>query len=139
MCHSSCHSVFLAQVIGCFVFFVSLAMLVHHHRYKKTSHEFLANPLFVELSGVLYLLFGLVIVVSHNIWVGHWPVVVTIIGWIFLLQGLGRIFFPEAFVKMMKDLTAKSGYALVTWAWLIVGIYLLWVSYLRMTSGCMNG
>ena len=124
-----CLSIFLAQVIGCFIFFVSVAMLVHHQRFKKTMNDFLASHSMVAFSGNLSLLLGLLVVISHNIWVSEWPVVITIVGWIVLLQGLMRIFFPEAFVKMMKDLTAKSGYTVWCWIWLLVGIYLIWAGF----------
>ena len=124
-----CLSVFLAQVIGCFLFLVSLAMLVHQQRCKKVMHEFLSNHALVALSGTMNLAVGLLIVVCHNIWVSEWPVVVTIVGWVLLLQALMRIFFPDAFVKMMKDMMAKTGFLLMSWVMLIVGIYLIWAGF----------
>lgn len=124
-----CLSIFLAQIIGCFLFLVSLAMLVHHARFKKQMNDFLANHAMVAFSGNLSLLLGLLIVVSHNIWISEWPVLITIIGWIVLLQGLARIYFPEAFVKTMKDLMSKTGYTLWCWIWLLVGVYLIWAGF----------
>ena len=124
-----CLSVFFAQVIGCYLFLMSLAMLVHQQRFKRIMHEFLGNSALVMVSGWLTLVLGLIIVVSHNVWVGEWPVVITIVGWIALLQGLMRIFFPDTFVKMMKDMIAKTGYLLMSWIWLLVGIYLIWAGF----------
>jgi uncharacterized membrane protein YczE len=108
---------------------MSLAMLVHQQRFKKTAHEFLGTPALVAMSGWISLMIGLLIVVSHNVWVGEWPVVITIVGWLVLLQGLMRIFFPDSFVKMMKDMMAKTGYLLMSWIWLLVGIYLIWAGF----------
>ena len=124
-----CLSIFLAQVIGCFVFLVSLAMLVHSARCKKIMHDFLADHTMVAFSGNVSLLLGLLLVVSHNVWMSGWPVLITLIGWVLLLQGLMRIFFPENFVKMMKDLMNKTGYSLMCWVWLLVGIYLIWAGF----------
>jgi uncharacterized protein YacL len=124
-----CLSIFLAQVIGCYLFFVSLAMLIHQNRYKKVIHDLLSTPALVTLTGVVTLILGLLIVRSHNLWTTEWPVIVTLFGWFLLLQALMRIFFPELFVKWMKELTAKSGYVLVSWVWLLIGVYLLWASY----------
>jgi len=124
-----CLSLFFAQVIGCYLFLVSLAMLVHQARFKKMMHEFIASHTLITFSGILNLIIGLVIVVSHNVWVSQWPVVVTIVGWALLLQALMRIFFPEAFVKMMRELMAKTGYLLMSWVLLIVGIYLIWAGF----------
>jgi len=125
-----CISMFYAQVIGLWLFLVGLAMLVHHARFKKISHEFLTNSSLITFSGMVGLAIGLLIVISHNIWVSTWPVVVTIIGWLFIIQGILRIFFPEHFSKMMKDLLAKSGYTVMSWIWLLVGLYLIWAGFM---------
>ena len=124
-----CFSVFLAQVIGIYLFLVSLAMLMHQAHSKKVIHEFLAIPSLIALSGGLSLIIGLLLVVSHNIWVAKWPVVITIIGWIALIQGCARIFVPQAFVKFMSEITHKKGYLLLSWVWLLVGLYLIWMGF----------
>lgn len=124
-----CLSIFLAQVIGCYLFITSLAMLSQQQRFKKVALEFLGNHALVAISGWMSLIFGLLIVVSHNVWVGEWPVVITIVGWFILLQGLMRIFFPDNFVRMMKDMLAKTGYLLMSWVWLLVGVYLIWAGF----------
>ncbi len=124
-----CISIFYAQVIGLWLFFVALAMIVHHARFKKTVMDSLTHPALMTFMGFMGLLLGLLVVVSHNIWVPAWPVVVTLIGWILLIQGIMRIYWPETFAKIMKDLTAKSGYTVWSWVWLIVGLYLIWAGF----------
>jgi hypothetical protein len=121
-----CLSTFLALVIGLYLFFMSLAMLVHQQRFKKIIAEFLGNQPLLTLSGGLGMIFGLLIVISHNVWVASWPLLITLVGWITLIQGLARIFFPEHFVKVVKEMQARVGYALMTWVWLLVGVYLVW-------------
>jgi hypothetical protein len=125
------YSIFLAQVVGCYAFALSLAWIVHAQRCRKTMHEFLSNPALVTISGGLSILFGLLIVLTHPVWVSDWPVVITITGWILLLQGLMRIFYPDSFVKGIKDLMAGKGLNLLCWAWLLVGAYLIWAGFFR--------
>jgi len=124
-----CLSIFLAQVIGLYLFLMSLAMLVHHQRFKKTVSDLLGNMTLITLTGGLMLIFGLLIVVDHNIWIPDWPVLITIIGWILLLQGLMRLFVPDAFIKMSKDMQGKVVYTLACWIRLFVGIYLIWAGF----------
>ena len=83
----------------------------------------------MTFSGLVALALGLLIVISHNIWVPAWPVVVTLFGWILIFQGVMRVFWPEAFAKMMRDLLAKSGFTVMSWIWLVVGIYLIWAGF----------
>ena len=124
-----CLSVFLAQLIGIYALFTALAMLVHQERFKKNMHEFISNHSMIAFSGALHLLLGLLIVLTHNIWVSQWPVLITIVGWLLVLGGLMRMFYPERFIHYARELMAKSGYQVVAWVWLLVGVYLIWMGF----------
>ncbi len=124
-----CISTFYAQVLGLWLFLIGLAMVVHHARFKKTVMESLNQAPLMNVTGFIALLIGLIIVTTHNIWVSAWPVVITIIGWVYVIQGVMRIYWPDSFAKMMKDLKAKSGDTVLTWIWLIVGLYLIWAGF----------
>lgn len=127
-----CISVFYAQVVGLWLFLVALAMITHHARFKKTVSETLATGSLMTFTGLIALGLGLLIVLSHNIWVPSWPVVVTLFGWVLIFQGVMRLFWPETFGKIMKDLLAGSGYTVMSWVWLLVGIYLLYFGFWSM-------
>jgi uncharacterized membrane protein YczE len=122
-------SIFLAQVLGSYLFLVFLAILLHHQRHKKTMNEFLTNHALLTLSGGFGILFGLLIVAAHNLWISEWPVLITLIGWVTLLQGVLRMFFPDAFVKLVKEMMLKSGYLVWCWIWFVVGLYLMSVGF----------
>ena len=38
---------------------------------------------------------GLAIVLTHNVWVANWRVLITLIGWLMLIRGAVRILAPE--------------------------------------------
>jgi hypothetical protein len=124
-----CLSSFLAQVIGIYLLLISFAMLFQQERFKKTIAELLASPPLLALTGSIGVVLGLLIVVSHNMWVSSWQVVVTLFGWILLLQGCMRIFYPHRFVHMVKQIDVKLGYTLFSWIWLLVGLYLIWMGF----------
>lgn len=124
-----CLSTFLAFVIGSYLFLISLAMLVNQHRFNKIMTEFLADQPLLTFSGALGIIFGLLIVTSHNVWVADWVLLITLIGWFTLLQGILRVFFPHHFVKLAKELHSKVSYWLITWIWLLIGIYLIWAGF----------
>jgi len=58
------------------------------------SAQVARDPALILLSGILLLVAGIAIVRAHNVWSGGWPVLVTIVGWLALLGGLARMFFP---------------------------------------------
>lgn len=50
----------------------------------------------VYLNGTLLFVAGLAIVRAHNLWARNWPVLVTLVGWLLLFVGLGRMVAPTA-------------------------------------------
>jgi uncharacterized protein YjeT (DUF2065 family) len=125
-------SIFLAQVIGLYLFLTSLAMLVHQPRFKKMMSDLLGNMTLLTLTGGCGLVLGLLIIVEHNVWISDWPVLITLIGWILILQGLMKLFVPDAFIKMAKDMQGKVAYTLGSWIRLLVGIYLIWAGFYQV-------
>lgn len=124
-----CLSTFLAQVIGWYLFLTSLAMLFNQAHFKKVMTDFFGNQPLMTLAGAIGTILGLLIVITHNVWVSDWPILVTIIGWLTLLQGAFRLFFPAAAVQYAKNLQAKLGFVLISWIWLLVGVYLIWIAH----------
>ncbi len=127
-----CLSYFFAQVLGCYLFLICLAMLVHQVRFKRLVHELASDTGMIIFSGACTLAVGLILVISHNIWVAMWPVLITLIGWFMIFHGLFRVFWPEHFSKLIKDMATKNGFLIWTWVWLIIGLYLIWVGFGQM-------
>jgi hypothetical protein len=64
--------------------------------------EFIGSRALIFITGVLALLAGLAIVNAHNLWVPDWRVVVTVLGWLFILRGIMNLVSP-AVVQTMGD------------------------------------
>lgn len=80
----------------------------------------------VYLSGVLFFIAGLAIVRAHNIWVAGWPVVITVLGWLGMLLGISRAFFPRAHIAGFEnDLKAL----VVEIALILAGAFLSFKAY----------
>ncbi|MBF8263965.1 MAG: hypothetical protein HW387_1630 [Parachlamydiales bacterium] len=130
MCFSlavSAVSSFFAQVIGFYLFFICLAMLLQPQRFKKIMTEVLAHPASLFVCAATNILFSLVVLVPHNLWVANWQVLITIIAWLALLKGLVTLFFPERYVNMSKNLMSKQSYQVWTWVWLLIALFLVWM------------
>lgn len=86
-------SISLAGIIGPTL----IVMVVSELKlWNPTLYDKQIVPL-IYLSGVLLFVAGLAIVRSHNIWVLHWPVVITLLGWLGIALGVLRMFFPQAY------------------------------------------
>lgn len=124
-------SVFLAKVIGLYLFVLCFGFLVNKKNLKPILIDFLKSPPLVFLSGFLALIIGLLIVTSHNIWVMGWPVLITIIGWLSLIKGVIRVICPQFVVtKVQKWIKNDTFYYTAFIIFLIVGLILIYYGYI---------
>jgi hypothetical protein len=122
-------SYILAQIIGFYFVIVSLGTLFHKLRHRKYAQELLGVQSLVAIAENLTLLFGMIILVMHHVWILDWPVLITIIGWVLVIRGLIANFFPTLLMKYSKFLLDKKGYIFKAWLSLVVGLILLWCGF----------
>src|SRR3989338_4768437 len=94
-------SIFLSKVIGLVSVISTIAVLVRYKEHLALEEETAKNPTLVYLSGLAFLALGALLVVSHSVWMLDWRIIITILGWIVLLKGAGRIFFPKAVMRLI--------------------------------------
>jgi len=116
-------SIFLAKVIGLYLLIVSLWILVKGKALQEVIKEFVQSRALILIIAVITLILGLLLVVSHNIWVSDWRVVVTLLCWLTLVSGLVRLFFPQAVVAMAGKFPS-SGFRTAALFLIILGGYL---------------
>jgi hypothetical protein len=123
-------SIFLAKVLGLWIFVGSLAALIRPKLVEGIAKEMSRSEAFLYLTGFVALLIGILLIVLHNIWVG-WPIVITILGWLFVLRGLVRIFLPEKANKLLRWFLDHKNYLVFSCVvGLLVGLYLLYFGFL---------
>lgn len=122
-------SVFLAKIVGLYLGIIALAMLIHGKSFRKRIPE-MSTPAFTFVGGAMALLLGLLIVISHNIWVADWPVLITILGWMTLIKGVVRLLISKASNKINKVYAKNSAVYYVTVViLLVIGAYLSFMGF----------
>jgi hypothetical protein len=76
------------------------------------------DPGLIFLSGILLFVAAIAMVRTHNIWVGGWPVVVTVLGWLAVLSGLLRMLFLIQLAAIAAEVGRNP-------AWIILGTVVL--------------
>lgn len=104
------------------VMVVSEFPLVQPHLYDAQI------PPVVYLSGTLMFVGGLAIVRAHNHWRRDWTVLVTLVGWFFLVLGLFRMFAAEAYQRRSADASATT-FMVLEGVLAIVGLFLTFKAY----------
>lgn len=96
------------------------------HMIDKVTED---NPL-ILYAGYLHISVGMLLVVSHNIWVWNWPVIITILGWGAVLRGIVVLCLPSQLMKIKRSLIADSVLTSVGIFALIFGVVLSYYGYI---------
>jgi len=125
-------SIFLAKLIGPFFAIVGLSVLVNASAFLGIAKEFLSSPALIFLSGILTLPVGVAIVLTHNVWVANWPVLITIVGWLGVITGVARTVAPQRVAERGKTIAANHNFPYIAGGiWFLVGAVLCFFGYVR--------
>ena len=112
----------IAGIVGPTLIFMVLSEL---RLWNPTLYDTQIVPL-VYISGILFFVAGLAIVRSHNIWMLGWQTSLTIIGWLSVLLGLTRMFFPHLYIAQFKN--DNSAFILEI-SLILLGLFLTFKAY----------
>jgi hypothetical protein len=125
-------SIFLARLKGPPMLAVGIGVFVNGAAYRALIEEFLKSRALIYLSGILSMIAGLAIVITHGVWAANWPVIITILGWLMTIGGAVRIICPQGTEKVGRAfLRHKMGPALAGAIWLALGAVLCFYGYFR--------
>lgn len=125
-------SIFIAKILGLYLVITCLFSIVRY-QYVEDLLTSLKNENqrgIVFLFALMPIIFGLLLVASHNIWVADWRVLITILAWIMLLSGIYRLFFQDTWVKKTQWWLDYKGFSLtLTVIFFLVGCYLTYKGF----------
>ncbi len=124
-------SLFLAKLIGPIFVIVGIGLLLNGDRYRAVVDEVMSSYTLLYIFGAIALTGGLAIVLTHNVWVWDWPVIITIVGWLMIVRGSLRIIIPQQVEDLARKMVAGwpevlliSGVLVIT-----IGAFLCWKGF----------
>ena len=79
--------------------------------------------------GLISLLVGLPIIILHNIWVGPWEIVVTLMGWLTVIKGFVRMLNNSKINKLREKSMCHSKVIIAAWASIFLGCVMMYGAY----------
>ena len=123
-------AIFVSKILGPLFIIVSIAMMFNKGFIQKLMEDFSKNTALQYLAGVTSLVFGLVIVIMHNVWVWNWTVIITIFGWMGILKGVWLIVFPNTLDKFTEAYIKNKTFAKIhSVLALVLGVFLTYLGY----------
>ncbi len=122
-------SIFLAKAFGLYLVIFSIPLIFNWRGMQRFITDLIANRGTMLLIAVMTLILGILAVLSHNIWVWNWRVVVTLLCWLMLIQGVLRLYFPEQIQKMALRFQSKNSFMIAGFVTLSIGLFLLYCGF----------
>jgi hypothetical protein len=85
----------IARLIGPLFATLGLGMLLNATFYAAAVGEGAHSPVLIAISGIATLLAGIAILNVHSAWTADWRVLITLIGWLFIIAGVIRLVLPR--------------------------------------------
>ncbi|MBU1019095.1 MAG: hypothetical protein ABII07_00805 [Patescibacteria group bacterium] len=118
-------SVFFAQLLSPLMLVGGIAMLVNHKKIPKMIDEITKSYALMFMGGLFGILVGTAIVLAHNAWEANWVVLITLIGWGFLLKGVFVMILPDYMMELAKSLKKYENlYVIGGCCWMLIGLFL---------------
>jgi hypothetical protein len=129
-------STYLAKLIGPVFAAIGVGMLVNGAVYRLVIEEGLHSPVLIYFSGLMVLPVGIALVLAHNVWVGDWRLIITLLGWLSAIGGACRIIVPQLAVTIGTSVYSHPLAPLIAGiAVLALGGVLIYFGYLEFFEG----
>jgi hypothetical protein len=123
-------SIYLGKLIGLAFLIFGIALFSKPQDFQSTAKDVARNNAIMTLISFIPLVIGLAIVIGHNVWVEHWIVLITILGWLILFCGILRLFFHKEIMKRLAKMANNK--KIFVWTGIvmfIIGAYLAGKSF----------
>lgn len=120
-------TVVLARILGGYMTITGVALLLHRDMAEELLERLKTDSPLTFTMAILALVMGLVIVSIHNVWTGPVSIVISLIGWLAVLEGIGIMALRQRYIALVAPLV-RPAWAVVAWsiATLLLGLWLLW-------------
>jgi len=121
----------LTKILGAYMLVAGLSGLFYPDRMQKALAEMSKSYLLPYFDGALALIIGLLVVLHHNVWNSTSEIIVSLFGWVAIVEGLALMLLPHSFMagvaKMFSSKQTAMGWSIIA---LLLGAYLAYVGFL---------
>lgn len=123
-------SAFLAKLFGLYMLIVAALWATQKQRVDLAIKDFLASRGLLLFVGVVNIIGGLAIAIGHPVWELNWRGLVTLLGYLMILQGIMRFAFYDKVKKGADLLTSKKVWVVIA----IIAVLGAFLTYSGFTS-----
>jgi len=126
----------LAKVIGLYLIVVGLVGLRAPTRWTRVLEDMRGSPGLVYITAVGPFFAGIALVTIHSLWTDPLAIVISLVGWLVLVESLLLFAVPDAFLRLGVSLVGPRSSPVWAAVSLVLGVLLLIAALLgRATAG----
>ncbi|MGY5847902.1 hypothetical protein ACW6QP_10835 [Salegentibacter sp. HM20] len=99
-------SIFLAKFWGWYLLIFFFILSFNPKRIRQIFED-LRDQKFLILVAFMAIILGLLNVLFHNVWELNWRLLITGLGWLALLMGIGLFVFPDSVTSRLEIIEIK--------------------------------
>jgi len=115
------------QLVGLIYLSIGLGVLINAKFYNKIFDDYVKNFTMIYFSGYVFLIIGFFLIIFYGDWAYiHSRFVISLIGWMALVNGLFILISPDKYALFLKKM--RRGQKTLKWqAWFVflVGVFLI--------------
>ncbi len=114
-------SILMARIVALIYIPIGIGLLTGQIKAKAMIKSYKDSAAFTLFVGIFAVIAGLLLVHYHNLWVKDWQVLITLIGWIAVIEGVLFIAFPKTLLSYSERMSKNMTF----WNWFALGFGLL--------------
>ncbi len=95
----------LALALGAYMLAAGIGGILDRSRWEDILKELSERPGLSFIAGIVTLALGVTIILAHNDWSGLLAGLISLVGWLAVLEGLVLIAFPKPLMDLAQKLT----------------------------------
>lgn len=125
-------TVLIAKIIGPYLLITAAGFGLSRSFYERmVTGNANADPILLNLSGAVHFVFGVLLLISHFVWVSIASVAVSLFGVALIAKGAVLIIAPEMALKAPKTVGRTLNFSMIGFA--VAGAYFTYVGYFGAT------
>lgn len=121
-------TLFVARAVALVYLPMGVGLMTGQISGKAMVKSYKDSPGLALWIGIFAVLAGTFLVQYHNIWVKGWPILVTLLGWVAVIEGVAFIAFPKALLPLSEKMSKNDK----TWGFigLLLGLLFGYLGFL---------
>ncbi len=116
---------FLAKLVGLYLVIMSVALFLRAKDLNGILKEFHKHKGLEMMMGIIAVIFGLLVVLTHNVWDTLWQGFISLVGWSALVKGILVLWAPESFYEIAKGFDHESMFRVGAFVVYVMGAFIL--------------